>query len=216
MVRANNQATRDRICEVAASLFAEQGYEKTTIRQVADAYGVESATLYYYMKNKEDLLLTISVDCLTETKRVLDESLDSSEDPLSKLRSAVELHMATVLRSRDRHRVMLTELRALSEDNQRKVRNLRDDYESVFENLLIDAQDTGDVRSDVSAKYLRLALLGLVNWSIFWYRPSGELPAHEIGKMFADVFLKGVGADRKNHDPLPGPAGLLTSGGLSE
>lgn len=187
--------SRQRLYAVAARLFAERGYDKTSIREVAAAYGVESATLYYYVKNKEELLRNICIDTLSESLDGLEAIAAADVSAVEKLQRAAASHMAALRDGGYRQRVMLVEMRALSGENKKQVQRLRDRYDALLEQVLEQGQQEQSVRTDVSAKYLRLALLGLLNWAIFWYRPGKELRPEQLSSMFADLFLSGASAD---------------------
>jgi hypothetical protein len=70
---------------------------------------------------------------------------------------------------------------------------MRDEYESTLKGLIEEAQEAGDLRSDVDAKYLTLALLSVINWTIFWLRPNGRLTPEQLADLLSDIYLQGAG-----------------------
>ena len=92
------------------------------------------------------------------------------------------------------HATMLLEHGSLSPAPRGRVIELRRRYHALLEGVIAAGQRAGRLRSDYSARHLTLALLNLMNWSIFWYDPEGELAPEELAHMFADLYLGGAGA----------------------
>ena len=87
---------------------------------------------------------------------------------------------------------MLTEMRGLTPDHLVEVVALRDRYEQLIRDVVSQSQALGILRDDVAAKYLMLCLLNLLNWTIFWFKPGGDLDAEELGDLLASIYLEGA------------------------
>jgi AcrR family transcriptional regulator len=177
---------------VAADLFRRRGYAGTTTRELAGLLGMQSASLYHHMGRKEDLLYQLSIDALTRIKSDVEGAMAAGGTPLERLRALIRTHVATALADQDKHAAMLIELRALSDVRRAEVLGLRDAYEAVVRDAIASAQHDGSVRGDLRPKDLALALLSLLNWSIFWFRPTGELTAATHASTLSTVFLEGA------------------------
>lgn len=185
-------ATHLRLLDAAATLFRQKGYDGASIRELAALVGIQNASMYHHIRSKNDLLYTLSVESLTKITTTTERAVASEREPLERLRALIIAHLEASLADRDRHATMLIELRSLSTDRRKEVVGLRDRYERLVETTVADAQAAGAVRSDVSVRLLTLALLNLLNWTIFWYRPDGGLGAGEIASTFASIYLDGV------------------------
>lgn len=185
-------ATHLRLLDAAATLFRRKGYEGTSIREIAALVGIQNASMYHHIRSKADLLYTLSVESLTRITAVSEQAVESRDEPLDRLRALIVAHLETSLADQDRHATMLMELRSLSADQREEVVDRRDRYERLIERVVADAQAAGDVRSDFSPRLLTLALLNLLNWTIFWYRPDGDLDIGEIASTFASIYLEGA------------------------
>lgn len=181
-----------RLLSVAASLFRRRGYAGATTRELAGLLGMQSASLYHHMGRKEDLLYQLSTDALTRIKTDVEGAMAMAATPLERLRVLIRTHVATALADQDKHATMLIELRALSADRRSEVLALRDGYERLVRRTIEDAQTDGAVRDDLRPKDLAVALLSMLNWSIFWFRPTGELTAATLAEMLSTVFLEGA------------------------
>jgi AcrR family transcriptional regulator len=195
---AGSASTRDRLLQSAASLFRTHGYAGATTRELASSLGIQSASLYHHMGKKEDLLFELSVSALeTITKQVGAAAL--AAEPADRLRELIRAHLSAALAQPDAHAVMLLELRALSSERRAEVLGLRRAYQAHVERTLAEGQASNAIRTDMPARQLTLALLNLLNWTIFWYRPDGELSPESLADLFTRIFLEGAAAP-------PGPA----------
>lgn len=184
--------THLRLLETAASLFRAKGFAGTTTRELAALVGIQNASMYYHIRSKDDLLYTLCVDALTRITEDVEEAVSAEEDPAERLRAVVTAHLTTSLADQDKHATMLTELRSLTDERRSEVIALRDHYEGLVRDVIVQAQAAGIARSDVPARELTLALLNLLNWTIFWFRPDGRMTAPELASVFASIYLDGV------------------------
>ena len=159
--------TADRVLLAAASMFRERGYAFTTTRELAARIGLQKATLYHYVRSKEDLLFKICVECVGSGIQALSDAIAVTPEE-DRLKAMIKAHIMVSLRDRDMHATMLVELRALSPDRRATVVGLRDQYEALFRSAINDGQKCGRLRTDITAQYLTLSLLNLLR-----IRPTG-------------------------------------------
>jgi len=122
----------------------------------------------------------------------LEPEVKKLKDPLDRLRTLICSHIESLLRDEERHSTTFTEMQALSHDRRTQVLALRDAHESLVRSVLQEAQDAGVLRDDIEAKYLCLALLGMMNRVTVWYRRGGTLSPCQVGQLFAVLFLTGA------------------------
>jgi len=185
---------RDEILATAADLFWANGYAGTTMSQLASSMNLRKASLYHHIDKKETLLYELSLDSLQRIEAAAEVALGGEAEPLEKLRLLIEAHVVTALSDRSKHATMLTEMRALTTEQREEILRRRDAYDSLVENTISDAQQSGGLRTDLSARLLRLALLNMLNWTIFWFRPDGSFSAEELARTFASLFIDGGSA----------------------
>jgi TetR/AcrR family transcriptional regulator, cholesterol catabolism regulator len=184
---------RDEIVDVAAQLFARQGYNATGISELCDAVGLGKGSLYYYIGSKEQILARIH-------GRVMDHVLQSADDvealdasPAEKLRLlGIEL-INVITQYPDHVWVFLHEWPALRDERAREFKRQRRLYEDAIERVLAD----GVARGDFVIDDLRLAVhawLGMHNYTYQWFRAHGRLNAFQIANYYHRVFLGGVAA----------------------
>jgi AcrR family transcriptional regulator len=179
----------------AARIFNRRGYHETSMSDVADALGVSKPYLYYYLKNKEDMLF--------ECSRIATEELHAMLDDVRRANVAGWDRLALLFRGYAR--VMTTEFGiclirntapgSLSEGGRERLwvgrRRLNREVEQIIAQGIAD----GSIRScDPIA--LSFALFGTFNWMTFWYRPDGPMSADDLADQFLDIFAHGAMPDR--------------------
>jgi AcrR family transcriptional regulator len=184
--------TGARLQEEAARLFWRNGYAATSTRELADALGVQKASLYHHMDSKEQLLYGLCIDALRHIESAVQTAIAFEDDPLERLRALIRAHVGAMLHDKNKHATMLTEMRALSAERRDDVLAMRDRYQRLVLDVLSSAQEAGALRQDIAAELLSLGLLDLLNWAIFWFREDDALGAEELADTFSQMFLEGA------------------------
>jgi AcrR family transcriptional regulator len=184
----------DQILAAAATLFAEQGYATTSTRELAARVGVRSASIYYHFPSKEAILRRICADSLSRITSAA-AAVAAPEPSVESFAQLVEAHVLAALRDRDMHATMLIELRRLSSSERDEVLVARDRHEQLLRAEVERMQRAGHFRRDLDARLVTLALLNLLNWTIFWFREGGSLDERTLASAFTRLFLEGALAD---------------------
>jgi len=186
------QGTLERVIRGAAELFARQGYESTSTRNLATLLGIEKATLYYHLESKEDLLYAICKASIEQLTADVNAAVEGMEDPLQKLEVWIQAHLIHLLRRQTQHATALAEARALSGERLAEVVEMRKTYQKRVRSLIEAGQRSGHLRTDVAAKYLGLILEGLLDRTLVWYRKNGDLSPEVFSKTFCTLFILGA------------------------
>jgi AcrR family transcriptional regulator len=182
------------ILAAAAALFAERGYATTSTRELAARVGVRSASIYYHFPSKGAILRRICADSLARITSAA-SSVAEPEPSVASFSRMIEAHLLAALKDRDMHATMLIELPRLPEGERNEVRGARDRHEELLRTEVERMQAAGLFRADMDPRLLTLALLNLLNWTIFWFREGGSLDERTLATAFAQLFLEGALAD---------------------
>ncbi len=188
------------ILEGASRVFRDRGLHATGMRDIAKESGMQVGNLYYYFRNKQDLLAfcqSHTLDGLLElTRRVTD----------TRLRSDTQLYLIIlghVIRLNEETPGSLAhlEIEALDSNLRRPILRQRDRYESAIRSI-IEAGISGGVFRATDPKVASMALLGAVNWTVKWFQPEGAQSCKEIGLQFAELLVSGLlAAGQELHRP---------------
>jgi len=194
---------RQEILRAAARLFQQQGYDATSMNDVAAALKLSKGGLYHHFESKDEILFHIMSHAMQITEervinvvRRLDPNrhdaagMDITED---RLRTLIRLHIGVVLSPEDREiTVMLHENHPLPPALRRKINARKKDYVHFVENLVADVQRKRGTRSPVTPRAAAFALVGMINWIYQWYKPDGSLTGDALVQQYTDIFFRGA------------------------
>ncbi|HEX5924962.1 MAG TPA: TetR/AcrR family transcriptional regulator [Baekduia sp.] len=173
----------------AARVFARQGYDQTSVPQLADELGLAAGSLYHYFGSKEQLLIAICdqlMDPLLDEARAITASDDGAS---TQLQALVHLWVAHVIERRNHMLVFQQERHVIDHGDQwRQVRDRRKEFERLIESVLERVHRDGEARL-ADARLSLAALLGMVNHTAQWYRPRGRLSAAEIADGYVELIV---------------------------
>jgi AcrR family transcriptional regulator len=142
---------KEEILAAAASLFRRQGFERTSVREIAQELGMTSGSLFYHFASKEDLLVMIMEEGLRDITQAVRQAQATEKRLPERLLAMVQQHLAALLGPRlDAMTVLLYEWRSLSPEAQQRILALRDAYEALWTESLNEAAQLGLVDPDVA------------------------------------------------------------------
>jgi AcrR family transcriptional regulator len=182
------------VVRAAAHLFYERGYEATSVQDVADAAGLLKGSLYYYIRTKEDLLYAVVEQAHGSMTALVDEVKELPEGPvLPRLERFLRRHMELLLRDRDMYGVVLQDYSSLSGGRRKQATATRNEYALFLQGLIEEGQREGIVAPDLNPRLACLGVLGMMNWTYKWHRPSDPLGKTEIVDGLVDLALRALG-----------------------
>ncbi|WEG10630.1 TetR/AcrR family transcriptional regulator [Microbacterium horticulturae] len=181
---------REQILQVAVALFIEQGYDATSVAQLAERLGLTKSALYHHFSSKEELLSLALEQALGGLEAVL-QTRDATTGTASD-RLGVVLHGAVrVLAARLPAVTLLLRVRGNS-DTERAALARRRAFDRTVTALVRAAQDEGSVRADIDASVATRLVFGMVNSVVEWYRPTGPEGADQLADDVLAVALDGL------------------------
>lgn len=178
------------ILEGAARVFRRQGLHATGMRDIAAELGMHAGNLYYYFRNKQELLAFCQQDALAGLLE-LAGTVRSLDLPAShRLRRLITGHVERVNEQTPGSLAHL-EVEALEPGWRRALQARRDEYENAYVELIDEGVSTGELSCDdprVAAK----AILGALNWTVKWFSADGPRSAEEIGERFSNLLVDGL------------------------
>ena len=165
---------RDDLVRVAARLFREKGFDGTTTRDIADAVGMRSGSSYYHFANKHELLMAVMEEGLRQGLARTHAALaDETLTALERFTRLVRTHYGILHDTgSDFIPVMLYDWRSLPAQYKRRIIELKDRYDAIWQRTLDELHAQGLLRAD--AKLARLMILGAINFSATWYRAKAR------------------------------------------
>lgn len=188
-LRERYDRRRSEVIATAARLFAERGYEATSIAELTEATGLAAGGIYHYIERKDDLLIAICDELLEPLLVRANEIVATDAPAATQLRELLRAWLAHIETHRDHMIVFARERQTIeSEPQWRQVRAQRKAFEQILDDVLAAGEREGTM-SFADRPLALLALLGMVNYTPQWLRPRGRLSATEIADGYCDMVL---------------------------
>ncbi|MBB6119700.1 TetR/AcrR family transcriptional regulator [Nocardiopsis algeriensis] len=182
----------ERLLGAATRLFAERGYEGTSVQEVVRAAGVTKGAMYHYFGSKDDLLYEVYARVLRMQTDHLVRISEQDAPVAERVHAAAADVIVTSVANLDDTVIFFRSMHQLSEDKQREVRGERRRYHEIFRDMVAQGQREGVFRDDVSADLVVNYFFGSVHHLSTWYHAEGELSGEEVGRHFADLLVAGL------------------------
>ncbi|WP_458525070.1 TetR/AcrR family transcriptional regulator [Onishia taeanensis] len=168
----NDSPRRQELIRVAARLFVQEGFDRTTVRMLAQEMGIKSGSLFHHFRDKQEILCAVIEEGTHNALAIAREALTQCDDGAeARLHAMARAHLETLLTDRNAHVVALYEWRRLDAASRDHLGHLRDAYEQLWQEVIGEALEAGLIRGD---RFLvSRFVLGALNWTVRWYDPKG-------------------------------------------
>ena len=192
-VRAkNHDDKRQMILDQSATLFARQGFHKTSIAEIAKACKASSkAWIYHYFPNKEAVLATLITDFLEIVIKRVGEAIASEQSPELKLKAFVLECIRIYDEYRINYPILFAEMTLLPFEQQKPIRALERRWVQMLQEIVV-ALNPKITSKRHHAMVLTLIASGSVNWTYTWFDPKGPLSQEEVAQMTTRMLIGGV------------------------
>ena len=203
-----SELRREAILQHALALFDRQGFANTSLDDIARETGIKREAIYYYFKNRAEILLCIIRPQSEALVNGLAAVVDSDADAPTKLYRAIRNHLQRF----DRHCLEMTiSLRDIYLDDAKDVRREMDQtwrrYESMWTRIITEGQAAGEFAYCGDPKMVAFAILGMCNWLARWYDPRKSASVDELIETYFDMLAHGLvrqGDKRRRGGAAPG------------
>jgi AcrR family transcriptional regulator len=185
----DQEPVRQRLLGEATRLFAERGFESTSVQEIVTAAGVTKGAMYHYFDSKDDLLHEIYGRVLRLQTERLTQFADSPDPVTERLHGAAADVVRTTVENLDDSKIFFRSMHLLAPDTRKSVRAERRIYHERFRDLVTEGQREGVFRTDVPADIVVDFFFGSVHHLGTWYSPEGPISGAALGDHFADLLL---------------------------
>ena len=188
--------SRMQILDAAAQIFGRRGYSDTTLRQIAEAAGMQAGSIYYHFASKDEIFDEVLSTGMRTIHKTVEEALASLGNTAShrqRIACAMTAHLELLLMKRDYFAPTRRLHAQVPEPLMARHRQLRLEYGKLWDSILRAAQDAGEIRSDMKIVQLRMLILGALNWTLEWFDADQHPIDHYVEQM-SRVIFEGAGA----------------------
>lgn len=187
--RFNQQ--RDRVLKAAAHCFNRKGYSGTSLKDVANMLGLTDPALYYYVKNKEELVYLCYVRAADVGREAMQKAVAEGGTGLEQARRYLRYHIEIMVGERGPIAIM-SEIPSLKSEHRDAVLELSRQHSKNFEDILEDGIADGSIEA-CDVRMTGNAIMGSINWIPKWFH-GDEADANKVIAGFPDVLTRGLAA----------------------
>ena len=180
-----------RMLKAAAQCFNQKGYSGTSLRNVADVLGLTDAALYYYVRNKEELVYLCYVRAADLGREALDRAEAEGENGMDIMLRYFRYHIEMMVGDRGPIAIM-SEIPSLEPEHREEVLELSRQHSKNFEAVLETGIRDGSI-SDCNVRMTGNAIMGSINWIPKWYHGDPDLGQRLVAE-FPDILARGLSA----------------------
>ena len=181
---------RDQVVGIAVQLFNEQGYDATSVADLAARLGLTKSALYHHVSSKEAILQSALDDALGALEGALADALATQDAAIDRLRHVVR-GAVHVLTERLPEVTLLLRVRGNSAA-ERSALERRRAFDQRVTTIVRDAQREGALADDIDAAVATRLVFGMVNSLTEWYRPGGAVDPERLADDVLRVALDGL------------------------
>ena len=187
---AQHQAKRDAVLHVAAQMFNERGFHATSLDDIAARLNVTKPTLYYYVKNKDAILLACVKKGLDMTLEGIDASRAAGGNAIDQLRACMRTYAEVVTQPFGMCLIRVGD-EEVPEPSRTELRRLKSEIDHAFRRLVEQGVQEG-VLAPCDPKMAAFVVAGGLSWIGRWYQPQGAYSADQIIEQCTQLLLQGV------------------------
>ncbi len=179
------------IMETAARIFADGGYDRTSMAQLAAECGVSKALIYHYYASKEALLFDIIETHLSDLIDAVEEADKPDAEPAERLETLIAALLESYRDADSKHKVQLGTITLLPEDQQEHLKSLERRLVFRFAEA-VRMLNPNAFDGTPLLKPATMSLFGMVNWFYMWFRENGPMSRRDYAKLATDILVGGV------------------------
>lgn len=183
---------RNKIIHTALHLFEEKGYHGVSVNEIVRSVGTSKGGFYHHFTSKDELLFVIHDTFITHALESAIIANETYSTPTKKLQEIIKSFVNVFDLYKAHISVFYQEAIYLKPQYEALVKRKRDQFKQIIVNAVEEGKESGEFRSDLSVDITAMAILGMVNWTYKWYRPTGQKTIDEIGDIFVDLIMHAV------------------------
>jgi AcrR family transcriptional regulator len=191
------------VLSLSSELFRQNGYEATSMRDIAAACGMKSGSLYYYYESKEALLAAILSVTIDEVRAELEATiarLPKGASVRSKFRAALKTSVKIIVDSGDMAIASTRTLSLLNEPGYSEQVRHRKEFNQFWRNLIIEGKERGEIKPSVSDAFASMIMIGAMSYVPEWFDPKRST-TDEVAEYLTNLLFDGMTTAKRRTQP---------------
>ncbi|AGL00032.1 TetR/AcrR family transcriptional regulator [Desulfoscipio gibsoniae] len=182
---------KEEIIKVATVLFSKNGYDNTSIRELAKACELSVAGLYYFFQNKEDILFNILNSSLDRLMQYVSSAINKNDSPQTNIKRIIDHGVQCVMESKMEIGLLLKESPRLNPEQQVIIKNNEREVIHLIRNEISRLNDEGSLKN-FNLTFLAFSIWSIISFSHNWFNPEGQLSTKGFVTETTELFFNGV------------------------
>ncbi|MFI8478991.1 TetR/AcrR family transcriptional regulator [Pseudomonas sp. NPDC078700] len=183
------ESARGKLLQMAAHLFRSKGYERTTVRDLASAIGIQSGSIFHHFKSKDEILRSVMEETVRYNTALMQASLSEASTLRERVLALIRCELQSIMGGTgEAMAVLVYEWRSLSDEGRDHILALRETYEQIWLEVLSQAKDEGYFKADPFI--IRRFLTGALSWTTTWFRSEGPMGLDQLAEEALSLVLK--------------------------
>ena len=183
------QVQKDRMLRAAAQCFNQKGFSGTSLRDVAEILGLTDAALYYYVKNKEELVYLCYLRAGDVGRETMDRAITDGSDGLDTVRRYLKYHLEVMTGERGPIAIM-SEIPSLEPEHRDRILDISRRHSARFEKILQQGIEDGSI-APCDVRMTGNAIMGALNWVPKWFHGDAAVAANVVAE-FPEILSAGL------------------------
>lgn len=174
-----DDSPRGRVLRAAAYLFHEQGYARTTVRELAQVIGIQSGSLFHHFKSKDDILCAVMKEAIVYNLQQMHHAIAQGTTAKEQLKGLIRAELESINGNTSKAMAVLVyEWNTITKEQQQPLLAMRQEYESIWLKVLKELKIAGQIEHDTFI--WRRLISGATFGTALWYKPNGRISLEEL------------------------------------
>ncbi|MAB97272.1 MAG: TetR family transcriptional regulator [Pseudomonadaceae bacterium] len=183
------ESARGKLLQMAAHLFRSKGFDRTTVRDLAGAVGIQSGSIFHHFKSKDEILRSVMEETIRYNTALMRDALGQAASTRERMLALIRCELQSIMGGTgEAMAVLVYEWRSLSDDGQQFILALRDEYEQIWLDVLEEARVQGEFSGDPFI--IRRFLTGALSWTNTWFRSEGPMTLDQLAEQALTLVIK--------------------------
>ena len=181
---------KEQILQDIAELFYKRGYDKTSIRDISRALHLSKPGIYHHFASKQEILFDIIWDFMEKTNQYLKEHMELIQGPEDRLLFIIQSHTRFFVKYPAQTKVVVYEAHSLEGEFAEQFKAKQLEYIEIIKNVLKEIMKNSGIK--INLNVATFILLGVLNWTIQWYKSDGKVSPESLARELWTFFLRGL------------------------
>ncbi|HCP57508.1 MAG TPA: TetR family transcriptional regulator [Pseudomonas sp.] len=183
------ESARGKLLQMAAHLFRSKGFDRTTVRDLAGAVGIQSGSIFHHFKSKDEILRSVMEETIRYNTALMRDALGQAASTRERMLALIRCELQSIMGGTgEAMAVLVYEWRSLSDDGQQFILALRDEYEQIWLDVLEEARVQGEFSGDPFI--IRRFLTDALSWTNTWFRSEGPMSLDQLAEQALTLVIK--------------------------